>query len=129
MATVLPEGEASGMKIAAKPDLKSAVLMVLLVTAVAAAAGAARAFAAGGYAGLSPEQARVQAVKRLHTADPKTSLLVATASQSFDARSGRNAWDIAFRARSGFGDRYSGCDVYVWRGGGQVGTHCRGWRH
>jgi hypothetical protein len=114
-------------------DLKSVVLVALLVTAVAVAVAAtaddARASAAGGYAGLSPDQARVQAVKRLHDADPKTSLLVVTASRAFDPRSGRNAWEIDFRARSGWGSGYSGCNVYVWHGGGRIGTHCRGWRH
>jgi len=84
----------------------------------------------GGRAGpLTAEQARVDAVKLLHQEDAESSLLVGGATKAFDPKSGRDAWEVWFHAASGFGSGYSGCQVYVWRGGGRVGPHCTGWRN
>jgi hypothetical protein len=98
-------------------------LFLLAALIVAAPAAAERL-----YAGLSYEQARVQAVQRLDRFDPNTSLLVLRAVPGIDPFSGRKAWQVLFHSRSGSGFTYSGCTVYDWRGGGRVGAHCRGWR-
>jgi hypothetical protein len=106
--------------------LRRALALAIVVGCTLSAGASASGI---GFAGLSAEQARVKAVKLLHVADPKTSLVIVTAGTSFDPVSGRNAWLISFRARHGFGSGYSGCDIYVWRSGSRAGDKCKGWRN
>jgi hypothetical protein len=73
------------------------------------------------YAGLTAEQARIQAVRLLHRVYRKSTLLVKQASKRFDPVSGRNAWKVTFRKASG---RQSSCSVYVWHGSGRLDPHC-----
>jgi hypothetical protein len=74
------------------------------------------------YAGLTAEQARIQAVRLLHSAHRKSTLLVKLAAKKFDPASGRNAWKVTFRKAAG---QQSSCSVYVWRGSGRLDPSCR----
>jgi len=103
------------------------LLMTVAALLVPIALGACGA-STSGYAGLSAEQARMQAVAAVHNLDPLSSLLVGGASESFDPKSGRDAWSVWFHNVSGFGSRYSGCLVYVWRGGDSNSGRCTGYR-
>jgi hypothetical protein len=73
------------------------------------------------YAGLTAEQARMQAVRLLHRVHRRTALLVKQAVKNFDPASGRNAWKVTFRKPSG---RASSCSAYVWRGSGRLDNRC-----
>jgi len=73
------------------------------------------------YAGLTAEQARIQAVRLLHRVHRKTTLLVKQAAKKFDPTSGRNAWKVTFRRPTG---RATSCSAYVWRGNGRLDNRC-----
>jgi len=74
------------------------------------------------YAGVTAEQARIQAVRLLHSVHRKSTLLVKQAFKKFDPASGRNAWKVTFRKASG---QPSSCSVYVWHGSGRLDPNCR----
>jgi hypothetical protein len=48
------------------------------------------------YAGLTAEQARVQAAAFLHNASPETRLVLVGAAHGFDGITGKNAWEVRF---------------------------------
>jgi len=76
------------------------------------------------YAGLTANDARAQAAKRLHQLDPRTSLVVLSAAREFDPQSGRDAWRVVFGSgRSGISAKRR-CSLFVWRGGTKLGNGC-----
>jgi hypothetical protein len=76
--------------------------------------------AQSGFVGLSERAARRQAMSLLRAKYPQTDAELAYVSQGFDPVGDRNAWDIAFYDHRG--GVYTGCHVYVWDGGGRVGS-------
>jgi hypothetical protein len=106
---------------------QTGVVMLVAAVAVAACLASAAAAAQPHFAGLTVEQARMQAVHLLRLKDPSSPLLIGGANESYDPRSGRNAWAVWFHKQSGWGSGYL-CSAYVWRGSGWVERSCWTWR-
>jgi hypothetical protein len=96
------------------------VVVVAVVSVALIASGCGRST----YAGLTANDARALATKRMHQLARGTSMVALSADREFDPQSGRKAWRVEF----GIGDSATSaerrCSVFVWRGGTKLGTGC-----
>ena len=97
-----------------------AVSTCLVAAAGCGSSGGGSTGSHAGFVGLSGKEARSQAVSLLREKYPLTDAQLAYVSQGFDPVSNRDAWDITFYNHRG--GEFTGCHVYVWDGGGRVGS-------
>ena len=103
-----------------QPSRRVSVVVAAAVGIALIASGCGRST----YAGLTANDARGQATKRMHQLAHGTSLVALRTAREFEPQSGREAWRVEFGISGSATCAERRCSVFVWRGGTKLGTGC-----